>query len=202
MLITSWCSTLLQIFWASSPPSFLHYREQASEQFTRHNGPYFWATWPSLPGFWKKCKRKTSIQEPWGKPQIWPSETSGREVLGRELLEATLNLIPWGGDLSRMGVLVLGLCLWGECLVGISWGSWVPARLYLQNSSQRFPMSFVSFTLLCSLGFTKWFGLWPPLCRCGTSNFRDQEPRGVSITAFFENNPEAARGLASCSHKE
>ena len=157
---------------------------------------------PAYQGFEKNARGRPAFRSPEGNLTFGTSETSGREVLGRELLEATLNLIPWGGDLSRMGVLVLGLCLWGECLVGISWGSWVPARLYLQNSSQRFPMALVSFTLLCSLGFTKWFALWPPLCRCGTSNFRDQEPRGVSITAFFENNPEAARGLASCSHKE
>jgi len=31
----------------------------------------------------------------------------------------------------------------GECLVGITWGSWVPARLYLQNSSHRSPASLV-----------------------------------------------------------
>ena len=46
----------------------------------------------------------------------------------------------------------------GECLVGITWGSWVPARLYLQNSSHRSPSSLVFFTPLCSLGtqiFTK-----------------------------------------------
>ena len=37
-------------------------------------------------------------------------ETSGREGLGRELLETkTVDLIPWGGALSRMGVVVHSL---------------------------------------------------------------------------------------------
>ena len=146
MLITSWCSTLLQVFPASSTPTFLHYREQASLQFTRDNGPYFWATWPSLPGFWKNARGRPRFRSPEENLTFGTSETSGREDLGRELLEAKVNLTPWGGALSRMGVVLLA-CAWaleggegrGECLVGITWGSWVPARLYLQNSSQRCP---------------------------------------------------------------
>ena len=86
--------------------------------------------------------------------------TSGREGLGRELLETKkVNPIPWGGALSRMGVVVhskpvpLGAGKGrGECWVGIPWGSWVPARIYLQKSSQRSPLSLVFLTPLCTLG--------------------------------------------------
>ena len=59
----------------------------------------------------KKCKRKTCIQDPEGNLTFGTSETSGRKDLGRERLEAKVNLIAWGGALSRMGVVVLGLCL-------------------------------------------------------------------------------------------
>ena len=61
-----------------------------------------------------------------------------------------------------------------------------------------------SFSLLSAAWgtqlFTKWFALWPPACRWGTSNFRDKEPEGISITAFFENKPGAAvnTGLKMC----
>ena len=66
---------------------------------------------PAYQGFEKNARGRPAFRSPKGNLRFGTSETSGREVLGRELLEATLNLIPWGGDLSRMGVLVLGLCL-------------------------------------------------------------------------------------------
>ena len=59
----------------------------------------------------KKCKRKTCIQDPEGNLTFGTSETSGREDLGWELLEAKVNLISWGEALSRMGVIVLSLRL-------------------------------------------------------------------------------------------
>ena len=61
------------------------------------------------------------------------------EDLGRDLLETkNLSLLPWGGALSRMGV-ACACALGGgegrgECLVGITWERWVPARLCSQNS--------------------------------------------------------------------
>ena len=55
----------------------------------------------------KKCKRKTCIQDPEGNLTFGTSETSGREDLVWELLEGRVNLIPWRGALSRMGVVVL-----------------------------------------------------------------------------------------------
>ena len=66
---------------------------------------------PAYQGFEKNARGRPAFRSPGGNLTFGTSETSGREVLGRELLEATLNLILWGGDLSRMGVLVLGLCL-------------------------------------------------------------------------------------------
>ena len=59
----------------------------------------------------KKCKRKTCIQDPEGNLTFGTSETSGREDLGWELLEAKVNLISWGEALSRMRVVVLRLYL-------------------------------------------------------------------------------------------
>ena len=59
----------------------------------------------------KKCKRKTGIQDPEGNLTFGTSETSGREDLGWELLEAKVNLISWGEALSRMRVVVLSLYL-------------------------------------------------------------------------------------------
>ena len=92
--------------------------------------------------------------------------TSGREFLGWEILETKkVNLTPWGGALSRMGVVVHSLPVplgAGRGEVSVGWespgGSWVPARFYLQNFSQTSPLSLVFLTPLCSLGtqvFTK-----------------------------------------------
>ena len=101
---------------------------------------------PAYQGFEKNARGRPAFRSPGGNLTFGTSETSGREDLGRELLEAKVNLIPWGGALSRMGVVVLACACAlgggegrGECLVGITWRSWVPARLYLQNSSQRCP---------------------------------------------------------------
>ena len=113
---------------------------------------------PAYQGFEKNARGRPAFRSPGGNLTFGTSETSGREDLGRELLEAKVNLIPWGGALSRMGVVVLACACAlgggegrGEPLVEISWGSWVPARLYLQNSSQRSSVSLVFFTLVCSL---------------------------------------------------
>ena len=62
---------------------------------------------PAYQGFEKNARGRPAFRSPGGNLTFGTSETSGREDLGRELLEATVNLIPWGGALSRMGVVVL-----------------------------------------------------------------------------------------------
>ena len=62
---------------------------------------------PAYQGFEKNARGRPAFRSPEGSLTVGTSENSGRRDLGRELLETEVNLIPWGGALSRMGVVLL-----------------------------------------------------------------------------------------------
>ena len=64
---------------------------------------------PAYQGFEKNARGRPAFRSPEGNLPFGTGETSGREVLGRELLEAKLNLIP---------------CWWGEVFLGCVWCPW------------------------------------------------------------------------------
>ena len=66
---------------------------------------------PAYQGFEKNARGRPAFRSPGGNLTFGTSETSGREDLGWELLEAKVNLISWGEALSRMRVVVLSLYL-------------------------------------------------------------------------------------------